>query len=342
MAPQVPARLPLPAGGRGHAPAHHRPQRLRQELSLPDPWRPLAHVRRRALQAPAATHVLHPPEVRGGGEPSLYPFPPGAPAPARARGATPPPPAAPPPSLGPTRPCGACARRKAVWCACAPRWSGVGVCWCMCVSVSEVRTHPYAQGVGGTACVQCVVCVQGGRWRGSAGLERTPCPAPGPKPSPPRRKGSGGRARPARPDRRRTRRPYMPVGSLRDQVIYPDSVEDMRRKGYSERHLEAILDIVHLNHILQREGGRGGRDTCHWSAPERELSIACLLFRDSAGELLPPPPPTPSWSLRDEENSDIQESRELGALESATPLGAPELTGQGRPGTAGGIQRGMG
>ncbi|CAK8696772.1 unnamed protein product [Clavelina lepadiformis] len=50
-------------------------------------------------------------------------------------------------------------------------------------------------------------------------------------------------------------RPYMTIGTLREQVIYPDTLDDMQQKGITDDNLKEILHTVHLYHVVKREGG---------------------------------------------------------------------------------------
>jgi ABC-type uncharacterized transport system fused permease/ATPase subunit len=50
-------------------------------------------------------------------------------------------------------------------------------------------------------------------------------------------------------------RPYLAIGKLRDQIIYPDSLEEMKKKNITDEQLMEIMDIVNLRGVIVREGG---------------------------------------------------------------------------------------
>ena len=60
----------------------------------------------------------------------------------------------------------------------------------------------------------------------------------------------------------------MTLGTLRDQVLYADTREDMERKDLTDDNLEDILGIVHLQYVVQREGGK--------STPENYTKMSML------------------------------------------------------------------
>ena len=50
-------------------------------------------------------------------------------------------------------------------------------------------------------------------------------------------------------------RPYLSIGTLRDQIIYPHTKKEMESAGLSDADLWPILNLVFLDYIPDREGG---------------------------------------------------------------------------------------
>nr|CAG8573442.1 2616_t:CDS:10 [Entrophospora candida] len=49
-------------------------------------------------------------------------------------------------------------------------------------------------------------------------------------------------------------KPYLALGTFRDQIIYPDTRVQSKTKGWDDEKLMELLEVVHLGYLVEREG----------------------------------------------------------------------------------------
>jgi ATP-binding cassette subfamily D (ALD) long-chain fatty acid import protein len=112
-------------------------------------------------------------------------------------------------------------------------------------------------------------------------------------------------------------RPYLSRGTLRQQIIYPDSLRDMHRRKTTDVDLLAILATVSIAHIVDRPGG--------WDAEEewRDVLSAGLQQRVAMARLFYH---APKYAILDECTSSVTLEVERAMYEEAKRLGITLMT----------------
>lgn len=117
-------------------------------------------------------------------------------------------------------------------------------------------------------------------------------------------------------------RPYLSLGTLRDQVIYPHSKADMEARRTTDSDLLKILAMVQMEGVVEREGGwdvaREWREALS-GGDQQKIAWARLFYH------------CPKYAVLDEATSLVPLEVEGRMMEHATKLGITLLTVSHRP-----------
>jgi ATP-binding cassette subfamily D (ALD) long-chain fatty acid import protein len=112
-------------------------------------------------------------------------------------------------------------------------------------------------------------------------------------------------------------RPYLSRGTLRQQIIYPDNLRDMRDKRVTDNDLLQILKIVEIDHIVDRSRG--------WDAEEewRDVLSGGLQQRVAMARLFYH---APKYAILDECTSSVTLEIEKAMYDKAKALNITLMT----------------
>ncbi|KAI9095204.1 ABC transporter transmembrane region 2-domain-containing protein [Phlyctochytrium arcticum] len=117
-------------------------------------------------------------------------------------------------------------------------------------------------------------------------------------------------------------RPYLSMGTLRDQVIYPDTHTEMKQKQVTDAQLQAILEVVQIGALVEREGGwdveKDWKDVLAGGDKQR-IAMARLFYH------------RPRYAILDECTSSVSMDIERIMYTHAQELGISLITVSHRP-----------
>lgn len=117
-------------------------------------------------------------------------------------------------------------------------------------------------------------------------------------------------------------RPYLPTGTLRDQIIYPHNKLQMRKKKYTDKKLKELLKIVQLDAYIEK--GKGLNEFANWNnilagGEKQRIAMARLFYHK------------PKFAILDECTSNVSLDIESIAYNHSKAIGITLITVSHRP-----------